>query len=256
MKIILFSCLVYALLFGQNLVTIPNTVERSIVSGQIKCNLHIALPYGYGKSDKTYPTVYLLDSNTDFPLVTSISRRLEAEDDLDKFIIVGLSYQDSTWYNRRRDYTPSNAHNRKRSGGAPKFLSFIEEHVVPLIEKEFSVTNSRTLLGHSLGGLFASYLLINNNKTFDQYIISSPSLWWDNFSVLENINSTYDKKSIFISVGASENPHMIESSEQLNKFTETYLKSSSKKRALLDGENHASAKFRAYADGLRWLFKD
>ena len=37
--------------------------------------IQIALPSHYHESDTRYPTVYLLDANNDFPLVTSISRR-------------------------------------------------------------------------------------------------------------------------------------------------------------------------------------
>jgi len=78
--------------FSQKLVSIPNTIELPFKSKINKTNysLHIALPYGYEKSTEDYPTIYLLDANNDFPLVTSISRRLEAEDNLKKFVIVGI----------------------------------------------------------------------------------------------------------------------------------------------------------------------
>jgi predicted alpha/beta superfamily hydrolase len=244
--------------FGQSLVTIPDTMELPFKSkiNKKNYNLHIALPYGYEKSTEDYPTIYLLDANNDFPLLTSISRRLEAEDDLKKFIIVGISYQDSAWKHRRADYTPSRAQNIDNSGGASNFALVIEKEIIPLIEKQIRVKkDSRTLAGHSLGGLFCSYLLLNGKTLFDNYIISSPSMWWDDYFVLKNTNSPFHKSSIFISVGALENPHMLESSNKLAAFIDKNLASSAKKVVRLDGENHASAKIRAYTDGMRWLFK-
>ena len=175
--------------FGQSLVTIPNTMELSLKSkiNNKSYNLHIAMPYGYEKSEEYYPTIYLLDANNDFPLVTSISRRLEAEDNLKKFIIVGISYQDSAWVHRRADYTPSRAQGIDNSGGASNFATAIEKEIIPLVEKQIRVKkDSRTLLGHSLGGLFCSYLLLNGKTLFDNYIISSPSMWWDDYYAFKN----------------------------------------------------------------------
>ena len=55
--------------------------------------------------------------------------------------------------------------------------SVIEKEIIPIIEKQVRVKkDSRTLLGHSLGGLLGSYLLLNHSKIFDNYIISSPSM--------------------------------------------------------------------------------
>ncbi len=245
--------------FAQSPVTIPNSVEVSLHSkvNNVQYNLQIALPHGYGKSTADYPVVYVLDANTDFPLVTSISRRLEAEDDLKKLVVVGISYQDSVWWRRSLDYSPSTREGERYTGGAQNFIRSLEEEIIPTIEKEFRVKkNGRTLMGHSLGGLFASYLVVNNNDLFDNYVVSSPSMWWDNYVVLKSSSPTYTPKSIFLTVGAEENPHMIKSCHALSDFIDKKLTASTKKAVELSGENHASAKFRAFADGLRWLFKE
>ena len=245
--------------FSQKLVSIPNTIELSFTSEINKTiyNLHIALPYQYEKSQESYPAVYLLDANNDFPLVTSISRRLEAEDSLKKFIIIGISYQGSVWSHRRADYTPSFVEDTENSGGASKFELVIEKEITSLIEKMFRVKRkSRTLLGNSLGGLFGANLLLKGSPIFKNYIISSPSMWWDDYYVLKNSTPPFLKSSIFISVGSLENPHMIESSKRLKAFIDKNLSTSRRKIIFPDGENHASAKIRAYTDGLRWLFKE
>ena len=40
-----------------------------------------------------------------------------------------------------------------------------------------------TYFGHSLGGLFGAHTLLTATSTFDRYICSSPSLWWDNAAI-------------------------------------------------------------------------
>lgn len=257
--IYLISCFIITSgkLFAQSLVTIPNTVEWSFVSkvNQKNYNLHIAMPHGYGKSDDVYPTIYVLDANNDFPLVTSIARRLQAEEELKDFIVVGISYPDSVWYSRGRDYTPSKGGNWEHAGGGADFKKIIETEIIPLVEKKCRANGSRTLLGHSLGGLFGAYLLVNGVPLFTSYIVSSPSMWWDDYYVFKSKNSSFSPATIFMSVGELESPHMIESCNKLSAFVDENLKSSSKKMVVLDGETHASAKIRAYSAGLRWLFK-
>ncbi len=244
---------------AQSLVAIPNTVQHELRSVIVEQNylLQIALPYKYGENDKQYPVVYLLDANNDFPLVTSIARRLQAEDDLTDFLIVGISYPENHWGNRRRDYTPTHYSAIENSGGGPNFAKALTTEIVPFIDKKFRTTvKSRSLLGHSLGGLLGAYMALNGSELFDNYIISSPSLWWDNSVLLKTYEKTSipDQPSLFMTVGADENPHMIEAWKNLHTFTEQKMRGSTQRAVSLNGENHASAKFRAYADGLRWLF--
>lgn len=225
---------------------------------QTDYQLHVALPYAYAKSDKTYPVVYLLDANADFPLVTAISRRLQREDDLKEYILVGISYKEFAWENRQADYTPTKENSRPKTGEAKKFKNVLKTEIFPLIEEKLRTDKtSKTLLGHSLGGLFGTVLLMADEGLFHNYIISSPSIWWDNSIVLKSQENKNFKTSasVFLTVGADENPHMIEGWKSLSSFISDNMPNTAKKAIQLDGENHASAKFRAYADGLRWLFK-
>tara|TARA_R110002096_G_scaffold357389_3_gene550673 strand:- start:466 stop:1353 length:888 start_codon:yes stop_codon:yes gene_type:complete len=251
--------LVSASATAQAPVTIADTLQidmQSAINGQLY-TLQVSLPYQYEKSAVDYPVIYLLDANNDFPLVTSIARRLQAEDDMQEFFIVGIGYPEKHWEHRRRDYTPTHAQPLKNSGGGPDFTKVLETEILPLIDAKFRTKNgSRSLLGHSLGGLFGAHLLINDSKLFDSYIISSPSIWWNNYAVLKNkpTKSLQHPAAVFLTVGSDEGNNMITSWDQLHDFVKQDASIAASKAVSLAGENHASAKFRAYADGLRWLF--
>lgn len=243
---------------GQELVTIPNTMEIPLVSSinDIKYNIQIAFPEGYEKSKEKYPTIYLLDSNDDFPLLTAILRRLQ-EVSPEKSIIVGIAYQEYPKYYRRQDYTPSNIADIENSGGADLFYSVLKKELIPVIEEGFNVKkDSRTMVGHSLGGLLGAYLLANKDSIFDNYILSSPSIWWDDYLVLNEENNSISNKRVFISVGSEETTKMLESFDKLKNYLNKNSKLYAFKDVIIEGETHASSKIKAYTDGLRWLLEE
>ena len=66
----------------------------------------------------------------------------------------------------------------------------IEKELQPYIETKYKTNNDKTIIGQSLGGLFATEVLLKKPTLFNKYIIISPSLWWDNGSLL-NQNSNF-----------------------------------------------------------------
>ncbi len=68
---------------------------------------------------------------------------------------------------------------QKHSGGGPKFRQFLGEELIPFIDRTFRTTGKRVLVGHSYGGLFASWTLHTAPELFQGYVIVSPSLWYD-----------------------------------------------------------------------------
>jgi predicted alpha/beta superfamily hydrolase len=161
---------------------------RSQVMGE-KRILNIYLPEGYNPKDTIkYPVVYLLDGSADEDFIHVVGlyqfESFEWINHVPKSIIVGIATVD-----RRRDLTfPSTSEADKKhnptSGGSARFMQFIEKELQPYIDRKYKTTASRTLIGQSLGGLFATEVLLKKPAMFDQYIIISPSLWWDNGSLL------------------------------------------------------------------------
>lgn len=171
--------------------------------------LNIYLPDTYSKNttDK-FPVIYLLDgsANEDFVHITGIVQFLTMIGDMPNTIIVGIANVD-----RRRDFTyPTTIKEDKdkypTTGHSEAFISFLEKDLEPYINANYRVNGERTIIGQSLGGLVATEILLKKPQLFDNYIIVSPSLWWDNESLLlkapELLKNSVDKKlKVYISVG-------------------------------------------------------
>jgi predicted alpha/beta superfamily hydrolase len=155
---------------------------------------------------KTYPVIYLLDGSIDedFIHISGIVQfgSFSWIDMIPESIVVGISNVD-----RKRDFTfPSKSERDQkefpRTGKSEPFINFIEKEVQSLIESRYKTNSNKTLIGQSLGGLLATEILMKHPETFDNYIIVSPSLWWDDGSMLKYAPTAYtSKKSIFIGVG-------------------------------------------------------
>ncbi|RVB25201.1 alpha/beta hydrolase, partial [Mesorhizobium sp. M7A.F.Ca.CA.002.10.1.1] len=67
-----------------------------------------------------------------------------------------------------------------RTGGAGKFLAFIEDELKPWVASRVTVDASRqALYGHSFGGLFALYALFTRPSSFQTWIAASPAIYWE-----------------------------------------------------------------------------
>jgi len=167
----------------------------------------ISVPDGYSSNESRYPVLYVLDGDIAFGMAASISRYLQLGNNIPETIVVGIGYgslNKSVVKKRNRDYRP------EQTGGADNFLEFINKELIPYIDENYrTVPGDRIINGYSLGGLFCLYTLFTKPESFNGYIIGSPNLSWDNYSIYnyeENSSEKIaDKKlNIFISVGSDE----------------------------------------------------
>ena len=223
------------LAFGQKIKTPPTQTTKPFILGVIdeiqskvlaeKRILNIYLPEGYNQQDTTtYPVIYLLDGSVDEDFIHIVGlvqfNSFEWINQVPKSIVVGIATVD-----RRRDFTfPTSIQADKKkyptSGQSDKFRSFFETELQPYIDSNYKTNNDKTIIGQSLGGLFATELLLKKPALFNRYIIISPSLWWDNGSLF---NQTSDlltanctqQTDIYIGVGKegltpTETPRVME----------------------------------------------
>ncbi len=157
----------------------------------------IDLPAGYNdvdaSSQKAYPALFVTDANYAFPLIRSIRNRLGAGgQNIADFVLVGLSYarEDSPTDSRSLDYTPTNvlakkpgnsqSYGAKAYGGAALYADYLRQQVIPFVLQHYRVDpKQKIFVGHSYGGLLGAQLLLTQPDTFNSYILSSPSLWFD-----------------------------------------------------------------------------
>lgn len=170
--------------------TIGETVE--VFSSELQENrlLNIYLPAGYSAdSSKKYPVIYLLDGSADEDFI-HIAGLVQFGtfpwiEMLPESIVVGIANID-----RRRDltYPTHNEEDKKNnptSGGSAKFIQFVSGELIPFIENRYPTNGVKTLIGQSLGGLLAAEILLKKPQMFTNYIIVSPSLWWDDESLMQ-----------------------------------------------------------------------
>jgi len=141
----------------------------------------VHLPRGYETGKDAYPVLVVLDAEVHFGLTAAALDELSGGGRIPPMIVVGVTNTDRT-----RDMTPSmpktdfgGAPWAGSAGGAARFLSFIADELLPTIDKRYRTRHYRVLAGHSLGGLFAVYALMNRPEVFNGYLAISPSLWWD-----------------------------------------------------------------------------
>lgn len=177
-----------------------------------------------------YPVIYLLDGNSVFAtMVEALRMQCHRPDKTGVVpaVIVGIGYQTNLPFapNRYYDFTSipttefshtSDGTPLPEQGGAEAFLTFIEEELKPQIESEFNINRRRqTIFGHSLGGLFALYVLFTRPNAFQSYIAGSPSLHWNKKFLFEEeekfvsrLEQEYINAEILIGMGELEKSHV------------------------------------------------
>lgn len=65
---------------------------------------------------------------------------------------------------------------------------------------------SRGFLGHSFGGLFGFHALMKHPDVFTNYILLSPSVWWNKSELLDEFASRKTERNmkVYIAMGGKE----------------------------------------------------
>ncbi|MGV9011339.1 MAG: alpha/beta hydrolase [Flavobacteriales bacterium] len=146
--------------------------------------LNVHLPDGYADSTLSYPVIYVLDgtANEDFPHIAGLAQFMNMYDLLPQSIVVGIANNGKSRYH---DFTgPTQSDSDKvwipTYGGSADFISYLEKEVEPMVKEHYRTSGHRTLIGQSLGGLLGTEVLFTKPELFNDYILVSPSLWWNN----------------------------------------------------------------------------
>ena len=146
----------------------------------------------------SYPVLYLLDGPGHFHAVTGMLKNLGDNGIVPRMVVVGIPNTDRT-----RDLTPTHVDVMfgdsafaRTSGGGAKFMDFVEKELIPYVESKYPVTGYRTFVGHSFGGLSAVYSLLSRPHLFSNYVAIDPSLWWDDWRMVQWADSIFKDESM------------------------------------------------------------
>lgn len=230
-------------------------IIRSTVMNEER-TLNIYLPPGYNEQDSVrYPVIYLLDGSVDedfihmaglvyflgFPWLNLCPPS----------IVVGIANVD-----RKRDFTfPTTVEKDKKdfptTGGSAAFIRYLGEEVIPYIQSRYKTNSTSTLIGQSFGGLLATEVLFTHPDWFSKYLIVSPSLWWDNQSLLNRTVTLATQPDVRIAVG-KEGRVMERGAKALyRKLRPFYADKRRLRFHFFKKENHGSILLHAAYEGLQ-----
>ncbi|XQW84196.1 alpha/beta hydrolase [Thalassotalea piscium] len=241
--------------------SIGETLEFNSVTLNEKRVINIYLPSSY-KANKTqnYPVIYLLDGSSDEDFI-HISGLVQFNafpwiNNIPETIVVGISNVD-----RKRDFTfpTDNTLDFKEfptSGHSAKFIHFIANELQPLVEENYRTNKTKTIIGQSLGGLLATEVLLKSPELFDHYIIISPSLWWDDGSLLTVLPQMPNSpKSIYIGVGKEGEIMERDAKKLYTKLKNTLVKNTQINFQFFDKLDHGDTLHLAVYDAFGKIFK-
>ena len=220
----------------------------------------ISLPNGYEKTTANYPVLVLTDGLQNIKHVIGSIELLTRTGSIPPIIVVGIKSN-----NRRKDFSPTKSKNNPESGNGPKYLEFIEKEVLSFVKANYRTHPFTILQGHSLGGLFTAYALMEKPNLFDAHLILSPSFWWNEEEFIKK-SGTYFKanpdleKAIYFSIGKDESSSKWGMRKELSKFVDSLKvykpKNTRFKHTEFEGEGHMSSPLLGTYFGLKWIFSD
>jgi uncharacterized protein len=238
--------------------------ERLVIKSQVLGEERVVLvrtPAAYARSTERFPVLYMTDGDAHIQHTSGTVSFLARNARMPEMIVVGITNTDRT-----RDLTPTRVEqpgnpnaNFPTSGGADKFLKFIETELIPLVESKYRTQPYRVFAGHSLGGLFAVHTMLTRPELFNSYIAVSPSLQWDNFSELERVREFFKtrkelNRTLFTSLG--NEPGDI--GKAFGQFRDILGSQQAKgfvwEAVRYEDEDHGSVVLRSHYAGLRKVF--
>ncbi|HWS55119.1 MAG TPA: alpha/beta hydrolase-fold protein [Pyrinomonadaceae bacterium] len=235
---------------------------KSAVLGEERTIL-VRTPPGYERGEQRFPVLYMTDGDAHLLHTSGTVNFLARNGRIPEMIVVGITNTDRT-----RDLTPTRstaqgpngALQLPTSGGADKFLKFIETELIPHVEKQYRTQPFRALAGHSFGGLFALHAMTARPELFNAYIAVSPSTQWEDFQIVKRVEEFFKgrkdwNRTLYVSLG-HEPGNITTGFEKLKAVLDAQkTQGFSWDSATYDDEDHGSVVLRSHYAGLRKVFE-
>jgi len=185
--------------------------------------------------------IYLIDGEYSNYRFQQIKERFK--DTISNLIAVGIVNTD-----RRRDLLFVKS--------ADKFLDFITSELIPVVEKDYK-TKTRVLFGHSFGGGFTIYAMINKPNYFNYYIASSPTpimglIKKENYLQIDSLSKS--KVVLYLSFGSKDMGQVRKWSQRLkDNLTGLRFTNFDWRFKIFEGKDHNNSDISALINGLNDL---
>jgi hypothetical protein len=223
-----------------------------------KREIIVSTPPGYQQAGARFPVLYVLDGGQNLLTTVSAARALASAGRMPPVIVVAIVNT-----RRDRDFTPNLVRTSELPpgvetiGGADAFLRFIATELVPAVDAKYRTHPMRTIIGHSLGGLFAMRALATSPNVFRGYLTIEPSLWWDaREPVAEILDSLRVRPALIgrlVAVEGTSDEGWKPDWAALTKDAPAHFRTSF---IHIENESHENLPYRGIYEGLAALFSD
>jgi predicted alpha/beta superfamily hydrolase len=234
-------------------------LKSSILNEERVVNIY--LPKSYYESTFEYPVLYLLDAEWDFHHTTGTIEFFSGTGKIPELIVVGIVNT-----NRSRDLTPEAPNDLESQkfwgeiGGAKNFKLFLQKELIPYIDSNYRTVGYNLLRGQSFGGLFGLFDLFTSERIFNAYILSSPSVRWNENTFFNSINQIdfhqYQKTKVYIGDAEFDWSQHNGIKEFSTLWAKGVLDQNNFHYKLYKGEGHSSLVFDATKDGLKFIYQN
>lgn len=260
-------CLNYSLSFSQS----QNIVKHTINSNQLNetREVWVGLPVNYD-STVAYPTIYVLDAESQFEITYAIIKELAINDKTPDHIVVGIPYVNHqkrvydltfTTNSFNSDGTPDSLvatyFSKELTGGGLHFLNYLNQELVPFVDSNYQTNGFDTFIGHSLSGYFGAYILTLKNA-FEAFELYDPSIWYNQGDVIKHFNDSKSKNlssNVFISSANSGNERQQYNIDTHAEFYNLLIENKINSELKVYEEGHSSVRLPSLIDGLTNLYK-
>jgi predicted alpha/beta superfamily hydrolase len=260
-----------------------NTVNIRSKYNRENYNLFIRVPNNYDTDNKSYPVLVVLDPNFLFSALYGVNSVAQnyvicgiGHDGVDFCDLPSQERSDISEIARSRDFLPFGLDPNIFIEGAPKdlvnrilqctgkandFILLIKNQIIPFLESNFRTSNEHTILGHSFGGVFVCFALLNYPEIFSNYIAISPILDPRYYVQKEMFGDKYTfseerKSNVYIAIGSLEDD--VRTTNYLQKLEKECRKITDHEQItgkfeLVQGEDHVSVALSGILRGFRFV---
>jgi predicted alpha/beta superfamily hydrolase len=265
-RIILSSSLTLILVFISQVICVVYAQEHPVISDSIysstlkeQRSIKIQLPETYkpGSTDK-YEVIYLTDGEWAMHPFSFIYKWAQDENYVPPAIIAAIP---NTYLNkanqRDRDFLPVHVPEPAISGGADNFLSFIKNELIPYIDNKYPTNRTNSIYGHSYGGLFVLYALLNEPQLFESYYATDTPFRWNDDYLIKMANQKLEHlpSNKLLWIAGIEETYKYQGIDRLDSLLQLKApKNLHWKTVTYPNEKHNSVRLKAMYDGIKFSY--